>query len=60
MDPNNYRGISLASCVCKLFTSVLNERIQKGLEKIDVLELEQAGFIKTLGSLIMFSLYHQS
>ena len=22
-DPNNYRGISLISCVCKIFTSLL-------------------------------------
>ena len=49
MDPNNYRGISLASCVCKLFTSVLTERIQKDLEKRDVLGLEQAGFRKNIG-----------
>ena len=46
MDPNNYRGISLASCVCKLFTSVLTERIQKDQEKRDVLGLEQAAFRK--------------
>ena len=46
MDPNHYRGKSLASCVCKLFKSVLTERIQKDLEKRDVLGLEQAGFRK--------------
>ena len=46
LDPNNNRGISLTSCVCKLFTSVLTERIQKDLEKRDVLGLEQAGFRK--------------
>ena len=44
MDPNNYRGISLVSCVCKL-----TERIQKDLEKRDVLGLEQAGFRKNNG-----------
>ena len=49
MDPNNYRGISLTSCVCKLFTSVLTESIQKDLEKRDVLGLEQAGFRKNTG-----------
>ena len=32
-DSNDYRGISLVSWVCKLFTSVLTERIQKDLEK---------------------------
>ena len=32
-DPNNYRGNSLASCLCKLFTSLITERIEKELEK---------------------------
>ena len=36
MNANDHRGISLASCVCTLFTSVLTERIQKDLEKRDV------------------------
>ena len=26
-DPNNYRGISLITCFCKLFTSILNNRL---------------------------------
>ena len=26
-DPKNYRGISLISCFCKLFTSILNPRL---------------------------------
>ena len=26
-DPNNYRGITLLSCLGKLFTAVLNERL---------------------------------
>ena len=43
-NPNNYRGISLASCLYKLFTSVLTERIREDLEKRDVLGIEQAGF----------------
>ena len=49
MDPNNYRGISLASCVCKLFASVLTERIQKDLEKRGALGLEEAGFRNNTG-----------
>ena len=49
MDPNIYRGISLTSCVCKLFTSVLTERIQKDLEKRDVLGFEPSGFRKNTG-----------
>ena len=45
-DPNNYRGISLASCLCKLFTSLIAERIEKELENKQVLGQEQAGFRK--------------
>ena len=57
MDSNNYRGISVASFVCKLFTSVLTERIQKDLAKRDVLGLVLE---KILDALIMLSLYYQS
>ena len=31
-DPNNYRGITLNSCLGKLFCHVLNERMSKFLE----------------------------
>ena len=48
-NPNNYRGISLTSCLCKLFTSVLIERIRKDLEKRNVLGIEQAGFRNKMG-----------
>ena len=48
-NPNNYRGISLASCLCKLFTSVLTERIREDLEKRDVLGIEQACFRSKIG-----------
>ena len=42
--PQQLPGISIASCFCKFFTTVPTERIQKGLEKRDVLGLEQASF----------------
>ena len=48
-DPNNNRGISLSSCLCKLFTALLTERIQNDLEKRNVLGREQAGFRKKHG-----------
>ena len=48
-NPNNYRVISLASCLCKLFTSVLTERIRVDLEERDVLGIEQAGFRNKMG-----------
>lgn len=31
-DVDNYRGITLLSCLGKLFTAILNERIKKYLE----------------------------
>ena len=41
-DPNNYRGITLLSCMAKFFNSVLNNRLKVVAEKI--LSLIQAGF----------------
>ena len=43
-DPNNYRGITLSSCLGKLFCHVLNARISKYLENNNLLAREQAGF----------------
>ena len=45
-DPNNYRGITLNSCLGKLFCHVLNERISKFLENKSFIAKEQAGFRK--------------
>ena len=41
-DPNNYRGITLISCLSKFFTIILNNRLKKVSEKI--LSEIQAGF----------------
>jgi hypothetical protein len=43
-DPDNYRGITLLSCVGKLFTACLNERLATFLECAGILGEEQAGF----------------
>ena len=43
-SPDNYRGITLLSCVGKLFTAVLNERIVNFIEANKLLGEEQAGF----------------
>ena len=43
-DSNNYRGITLLSCVGKLFTSVLNSRLYDFCESNNILKELQAGF----------------
>ena len=43
-DPDNYRGITLLSCVGKLFTAVLNSRLTDFLEGVGSIGDEQAGF----------------
>ena len=43
-DPDNYRGISLISCLGKLFTAVINERLTKFVERNRIIGEEQAGF----------------
>ena len=40
----NYRGISLLSCISKLYSAFLNDRISKYLEHNDLLSDEQNGF----------------
>ena len=43
-DPKNYRGISLISCMCKLFTSILNSRLILWSDNNDVITDAQFGF----------------
>ena len=43
-DPDNYRGITLLSCIGKLFTSIINERLNKYLNDNNLIGEEQAGF----------------
>ena len=43
-DPNNYRPITLLSCLGKLFTSILNERLTNYYDVNYLLGEEQAGF----------------
>lgn len=43
-DVNNYRGITLLSCMGKLFTSVLNERLKEYAHENNILSESQAGF----------------
>jgi hypothetical protein len=43
-NPDNYRGITLLSCVGKLFTTLLNARLNDYLEQNKLLGEEQTGF----------------
>ncbi len=46
LDPSNYRGITLSSCLGKLFSSILNCRITEFLEGHGLISKYQAGFRK--------------
>ena len=45
-DPDNYRGITLLSCLRKLFTSVINERLTVFIDSNQIMSEAQAGFRK--------------
>ena len=44
--PSNYRGISLISCLGKLFTTILRDRMIKWVQDMHLLSEEQFGFQK--------------
>ena len=43
-SPENHRPITILSCFGKLFTSILNARLNKFLDAHNILEENQAGF----------------
>ena len=45
LDPENYRGISLLSCLGKFFSAILNQRLSKFTIENGILSQEQLGFI---------------
>jgi exonuclease III len=49
-DPTNYRGITLSSCMGKLFTKVMNGRLYKFLASSGMLNDYQIGFKKGCGT----------
>ena len=49
-DPNNYRGITLNSCLGKLFCHVFNRRTSNHVGSTSFLAKEQAGFRKNFRS----------
>ena len=46
-DPSNYRGISISSCLSKLFSRVLYNRLDTYIFKNDILVNNQIGFRKS-------------
>jgi hypothetical protein len=45
-DPSNYRPISLLSCFSKVFTSILNNRLNSFADEVNLISPSQAGFRK--------------
>lgn len=45
-DPSNFRGITIGSCVGKLFLKILNNRLEKFITKRNIVGPEQIGFFK--------------
>ena len=45
-DVNNFRGLILVSCLSKLFTAVLNKRVNDWSEKYNTVSDAQFGFKK--------------
>nr|XP_006816725.1 PREDICTED: RNA-directed DNA polymerase from mobile element jockey-like [Saccoglossus kowalevskii] len=46
LNPNNYRGISTNSAIGKIFSMILNDRINQYLHDNDIIHKNQAGFRK--------------
>ena len=45
-DPNNYRGLTITSCLGKVYNSVLTKRLEKFVENYTILPVNQIGFRK--------------
>ena len=45
-NPDNYKGIALNSCISKLFTTLLNNRLTEVIENKNLLKRNQLGFRK--------------
>lgn len=58
-DPSNYRPITLISCLGKLFTAILNNRIQKYADEYEVIDGCQAGFRKGYSTTDNIFILHQ-
>ena len=57
-NPENYRPITILSCLSKLFTSVLNNRLTIFIDTYEILQENQAGFSKAYSTTDhIFTLY---
>ena len=45
-DPSNYKGLTIGSNICKLFTKILNTRLNKFLIERNIICVEQIGFTR--------------
>ena len=45
-DPDNYRGISIRSCLAKLYSSVLYHKILEVNDNVGLINNKQIGFLK--------------
>ena len=45
-NPDNYRGITINSCLSKLFSQLMNERLTKYINQNDLIQPNQIGFKK--------------
>jgi hypothetical protein len=54
-NPSNYRGLTISSCVGKLFNCILNNRLCTYLDHNNILCEEQSGFRKNIEQPIICS-----
>jgi hypothetical protein len=61
LDPNNYRGICVSSCLGKLFCSILNNRLMNFANEKKLIHRTQIGFMpgmRTAGHILTLKSLH--
>ena len=51
MNPNNYRGISLCDVTSKLYSTIINRRLQEWVEEYNITGEFQAGFKRSYSTI---------